>query len=204
MPAALEPSQKRRRPRRIVLGLLMLVIGWFGWTAYSIWHFGSQDFAQSADCAIVLGAAAYGAEPSPVFEERIKHAVELYRRGVVRKLVFTGGFGEGATHAESEVGAQYATGFGVPREAILTETRSRTTRQNLAEAKAVMDAAELNSAVIVSDPLHLKRAALMAEHIGIRAVTSPTPTSRYRSTGSQLRFLVREIYFLHHYRLSGQ
>jgi len=193
-----------RRPLgKALAAVLLVVFGWLCWSGYVIWSFGAQDAAKHSDCALVLGAAAYGANPSPVFEERIRHAIELHRRGLVSKIVFTGGHADGAAYAESEVAARYALRMGVPPHDILTETRSQTTQQNLAEAKVLMDAAALRSAVIVSDPLHLKRAAIMAKDLGIAAVTSPTATSRYRSTGAQFGFLLREIYFLHHYLLTG-
>jgi uncharacterized SAM-binding protein YcdF (DUF218 family) len=61
----------------------------------------------------------------------------------------------------------------------------------------------LKSAIIVSDPLHMKRAMMMADDLGIEAVSSPTPTTRYRSLRTKLGFLVRELYFVHHYVLTG-
>lgn len=59
------------------------------------------------------------------------------------------------------------------------------------------------SAIIVSDPLHLKRASVMADDLGISAVTSPTPSSRYRSLKTKLGFLVREVHFYNHYAVTG-
>ena len=193
---------RRRLPRILGAGVVLLAT-WISFVAYDIWQFGSHDNAERSDCAIVLGAAVNGARPSPVFEERIRHAVELYRQGVVPKIIFTGGKGERSSHAESEVARQYAIEAGVAEGDILVETRSHTTHQNLAEAKAQMDEHVLKSAVIVSDPLHLRRSHLMAEHLGISAKTSPTPTTRYRSARAQFHFLIREIYFLHHYVITG-
>ena len=193
----------RRRILKLVPWLSAALLAWLVFTGVMIWNFGGKDHAKKSDCIIVLGAAAHGAKPSPVFEERINHAVALFKRGEVSMILFTGGYGDGASHAESEVAAAYAAARGIARTAMLTETKSRTTRQNLVEAKALMDAAGLKSAIIVSDPLHLKRAAVMAEDLGIPAVTSPTPTSRYRSLGTRLGFLVREIYFYHHYAVTG-
>ncbi len=193
-----------RRPiskRRIVLFLAIAMTGWLTAVGYSIWSFGNEDHAKPSDCVIVLGAAVYGAQPSPVFEERIKHGIALYRAGTVSKIIFTGGVGEGASHAESSVAANYAIREGVPASAIFTETKSRTTRENLVEASALMST--LQTAILVSDPLHIKRAALMAHDLGIPAVSSPTPTSRYRSLKSKLGFLFREINFYHHYRVTG-
>ena len=168
-----------------------------------IWSFGHKDQSKKSDCIIVLGAAAYEDRPSPVFEERIKHALHLYKNDSAPSLVFTGGYGDGASHSESEVAAIYARSNGIPNSALYTETVSRTTLQNLVEAKKVMDAEGLRTAIIVSDPLHLKRASMMAKDIGIKASTSATPTSRYRSFKSKTGFLIREVYFFHHYLLTG-
>jgi vancomycin permeability regulator SanA len=56
----------------------------------------------AADAAIVLGAAVYTDSPSPVFEERIRHGVALYKAGRVRLLVMTGGRDPGDRLSEAE------------------------------------------------------------------------------------------------------
>lgn len=193
-----------RRWRKRV-GIALLAVGiWLAAVAARISLFGGQDRAKAADCAIVLGAAAYGNKPSPVFAERINHAIGLHRSGTVEYLLFTGGRVTAADKSESAVARTYALAAGVPAAAILTEDVSRTTGQNLQEAKRVMGSKGLRTAVIVSDPLHLKRAASMAADIGIEAVTSPTPTSRYRSFGAKVSFLAREVFYLHGYWFTGK
>lgn len=188
-----------------VLGYgVLLLMAWLVFVAVRIWTFGNTDHATKSDCVIVLGAAAYGTKPSPVFEERIRHAIDLYRAGLASKIIFTGGYGERAPVAESTVGANFAIRAGIPAADILTETKSHTTRENLGEAKTLMDAASLHTAILVSDPLHLKRSATMAEDLGMTAVTSPTPTSRYRSFGVKWSFLCREVYFYHHFLVGDQ
>ena len=188
----------------IVLGALVLVpLAWLAALGTAIWIYGATDQAVKSDCAIVLGAAAYGTQPSPVFEERIRHAIDLYRTGLVAKIIFTGGYGTGADHAESEVGAAYAARAGVPAADVFVELRSRTTQQNLAEAQILMAAHGLETAILVSDPLHMRRAMWMAADLGIAAVSSPTPTSRYRSFKTKFKFLRHELYFWHHYLFTG-
>jgi energy-coupling factor transporter ATP-binding protein EcfA2 len=59
-------------------------------------------FGNDADAAIVLGAAVYTDRPSPVFEERIRHGVALYKAGRVRLLVMTGGRDPGDRLSEAE------------------------------------------------------------------------------------------------------
>jgi uncharacterized SAM-binding protein YcdF (DUF218 family) len=197
-----KPARHRRRARRfaVIFGVFAL---WAVAPGALIWYQGGIDGARPSACAIVLGAAAYHQKPSPVFEERIRHAVDLYGRGLVRTIVFTGGYGTGAAFAESEVGRDYAVRHGVPATSILIETTSRTTLENLTEAAELMRQNHLATAIIVSDPLHLTRAGMMAKRLGIDAVTSPTPWTRFRSWRSRLHFLARETFFVHRYLYLG-
>ncbi|MBD2728649.1 YdcF family protein [Nostoc sp. FACHB-892] len=164
-------------------------------TASSIYLYGSSTNNIKADAAIVLGAAVWGQEPSPVFRERINHAINLYKNGSVKRIIFTGGVGESNEPAEAIVGKNYAIAQQVKAADIFTETESRTTHQNLKNALEVANAHQLTKFLIVSDPLHMKRAVLMARGLGMDAHSSPTPTTRYRSFQSQIEFLSRETYF---------
>ncbi|CAN7528405.1 YdcF family protein [Pseudoxanthomonas sp. LjRoot143] len=196
----------RRKPKRGVVGwalrLLLLAVVWLaGVAAYIIWV-GQRDDAQPADAIIVLGAAAYDAKPSPVFEERIRHGIDLYKRGLAPTLIFTGGYGgTGARFSESQVARRYALRQGVPERAILIESLSRNTHDNLRQARILMQQHKLHSVIIVSDPLHMARALRISRDLGIRSVGSPTPTSRFRSFATRWRFLLQEVYFFHRDRL---
>jgi uncharacterized SAM-binding protein YcdF (DUF218 family) len=180
---------------RIARGLLLLLVLWLWFLAIQIYHYSRESYSQPADVAIVLGAAVWNERPSPVFEERIKHAIDLYKSESVQAIIFTGGIGKGDRSAESQVAREYAILHGVPAEHVYYETRSRTTRENLQEAKRILDQRNLPNVVIVSDPLHMKRAVAIARDLGIAAQPSPTPTSRYRTWQSRLGFLLRETYY---------
>ena len=182
--------------------LLLLVLVWLlGVAAYIVWV-GERDQAAEADVIIVLGAAAYDANPSPVFEERIRHGIDLYRRGLAPKLIFTGGYGGvGARFSESQVARRYALRQGVPDKAILIESLSRNTHDNLRQASLLMQQHQLHDVIVVSDPLHMARALRISKELGIRAVGSPTPTSRFRTFATRWRFLLQEVYFFHRDRL---
>ncbi len=197
----------RRKRKRGLLGwtgrIFLLVLLWLvGVAGYIIWT-GQRDDAGPADAIIVLGAAAYDAKPSPVFEERIRHGIDLYNRGLAPKLIFTGGYGgTGARFSESQVARRYALRQGVPEDAILIESISRNTHENLHQASTLMQDHNLHSAIIVSDPLHMARALRLSGELGIRAVGSPTPTTRFRSFATRWRFLLAEVYFFHRDRLA--
>ncbi len=199
-------SARGRKPKRGFFGwtwrLLLLPLLWLaGVAAYIAWV-GQRDDAEPADAIIVLGAAAYDAKPSPVFEERIRHGIDLYKRGLAPRLIFTGGYGGvGARFSESQVARRYALRQGVPDKAILIESLSRNTHDNLRQASLLMQQHNLHNVIIVSDPLHMARALRISRGLGIRAVGSPTPTSRFRSFATRWRFLLQEVYFFHRDRL---
>lgn len=178
--------------------LFVLVVAWLlGVTGWIMW-IGERDQAAKADAIIVLGAAAYDAKPSPVFQERIRHGLDLYDAGYAPLLIFTGGYGgSGARFSESQVARRYALKQGVPAKAILIETQSRNTVQNLVEAKRLMDQRGLRRVIIVSDPLHMARALRLSRAMGIDALASSTPSTRFRSFHTSWRFLAQEIYFFH-------
>ena len=58
-----------------------------------------------------------------------------------------------------------------------------------------MDDNSFDDAIVVSDPLHMKRAMLMTEDYGIKGYSSPTPTSMYKSWQTKIPFLIREEFF---------
>lgn len=170
---------------------------WLGGVAAWIVWVGERDEAAPADAIVVLGAAAYDARPSPVFTERIRHGLDLYRRGYADTLIFTGGYGNGARFSESQVARRWALKQGVPEDAILIETLSRTTWENLAQARTLMQERGLRRVIVVSDPLHMARALRLSRGLGIDALGSSTPSTRFRSFRTRWRFLAREVYFFH-------
>jgi len=186
---------RKRYLIKTTLIVLIIFIVIFAYTAYGIYHYGSKDGIFKADAAIVLGAATWGDQPSPVFRERINHAILLYKEGYVRKIIFTGGRGDSNDYPEAIVARQYALEHAVPEADILIENQSKITEQNLCYANQIAVEHRLERTLIVSDPLHMKRAMLIAQDLGMDAYSSPTPTTRYKSLRSQLKFLARESYF---------
>lgn len=173
-----------------------------GLMALRIYTYGNVSSEGTADAAVVLGAAVWGDEVSPVFRERINHGVELYRKGRVRKLIFTGGRGNSDEPTESAAAKAFALQHGVPARDILIEEESHTTFENLLYAKRLADAAGARKVLIVSDPLHMRRAVSMAEDLGLEAEPSPTPSTRYRSLKSRAGLLAHETYYYLGYLIS--
>ena len=92
-----------------------------GLVAARIYMYGTNVADVTGDAAIVLGAAVWRKEVSPVFRERINHAIDLYRSGKTRKIIFTGGRSNGRELTEAAAACAYAIKNGVPEDDILIE-----------------------------------------------------------------------------------
>lgn len=169
--------------------------------ALSIWIYGKKDETCKADAAIVLGAATHNGQVSPVYRERLNHAVLLYCQNYVDKIIVTGGRAEGSEISDAQAAKEYVLGQGIPKEDVLTENKSAVTRENLLYSKEIMESEGMVTALIVSDPLHMKRAVFLAEDLGIEAYSSPTATTRYQSLRTKIPFLVRELLFYEGYKI---
>jgi len=184
-----------RRFGKIVLAIIAVTVVVFTVTAARIYRYSSVAIDKQADAAVVLGAAVWSQNVSPVFRERINHAVDLYRKGKVRKLIFTGGQGNSNEPTEAAAASSYAQANGIPIQDILVEQKSHTTFENIVNAKHLADANSLKTVLIVSDPMHMKRAMTMARDVGLIAYPSPTPTTRYVGWRTQMSELARETFY---------
>lgn len=198
-------KQFKKRFLLTLLGVVLAIVLNLSILGLQIWRYPVVlPDGETYDCGIVLGAAITNTEPSPVFQARLDHGIDLYKANVIPRLIFTGGVGEGDRFSEAEVASMYAQSNDIPERSILLETTSKTTTQNLRNAKALMDRHNLTTAVIISDPLHLRRSVIIARWLGMDATASATPTTRYQSLKTKLPFLLREIYFTLHFKIFRQ
>lgn len=83
------------------------------------------DFTGTGDYILVLGSSVFG-------QERVEKAVQIYQRGQASKIIFSGGLGKDGTQPEALIMKEYAMKLGVPEDAILVETQSNNTVENIA------------------------------------------------------------------------
>jgi uncharacterized SAM-binding protein YcdF (DUF218 family) len=186
--------KKRKILKYLLPGLALPLIG-LGFNAFHIYQFASKSYDTPSDVAIVLGAGSNEGKVSPVFRERINHGITLFQTGKVSSIIFTGGLGKWQNISDSEAARRYAITKGIPSEHILIEEKSSITYENLLEAKALMEQKGFGSALIVSDPLHMKRAMAMCEALEINALPAPTPSSMYWSRKAKMKSLVYEAFY---------
>jgi len=127
----------------------------------------SLDDAPERHTAVVLGAYA-GPDGwlSAMLEDRVSTAVELYRRGKVKKLLMTGDHGE-KNYDEVNSMRLYAEKKGVPTEDIFMDHAGFKTYESMFRADKVF---QVKSALIVTQHFHLARAVYLARSRGINAI----------------------------------
>jgi uncharacterized SAM-binding protein YcdF (DUF218 family) len=178
----------------IVLAFVVFLI-YVSCNIIAIFSYSNQYEDEKCDVAIVLGAAASDDGVSEVYKQRLNHAIKLFQNHCVEKIIVTGGKGDGNNFSDAFIARNYLVSQGIPEEIIILEEQSTITQENLENSKKIMDEDGYKTALVVSDPLHMKRAMLLAKDIGINAYSSPTQSSAYKSLKTQIPFVARETFF---------
>lgn len=199
-------GKKRRRlftPIRVLLLLLAIVAVWLGSDLAYVIIGAEIDYAAPADVIIVLGCSPYAPQggPSVCLSSRTRHAARLYRRGLAEHVIATGGYTDNGP-TEASVMLQVLLEEGVPREAVVLEEQAQNTIQNIAYSKAIMQQNGWNTAILVTEPYHIKRATLIANDAGLQVYPSPAVESPLWRNASDRNFrVVRDVLSLMFYQL---
>jgi len=183
------------RPRRVAALVAGALVVYYAANVALVYRAGRHDEAAPVDAIVVLGAAQYDGRPSPQLAARLDHTVTLWDAGLAPYVVVTGGKQPGDRFTEAAASRAYLVDRGVPEAAILAEDTSHNTFDSLAAVADVLDGvvgdgADSAAVLLVTDPFHTKRAELIAGEVGLRARSSPTPTSvvrGWRSTRAHLK-----------------
>lgn len=197
-----------RAAATVVLLGLVGAVAVTGYATFRIWERGAVDEAPGVEAAgaiVVLGAAQYDGRPSPVFQARLDHAIGLWRAGHAPRLVMTGGRQEGDRTTEAATARAYAIAAGVPAEAILMESRGRSTLESLESVATILREEGVGATLFVSDRSHMLRVVRMAKDLGIGAYGSPAPRSPADATlARRIEATLHELGALAWYAIGGR
>ena len=176
----------RLRSPRTLLIIAALGVAYIGFNFLSVLVASGADDRDQVDAIVVLGAAQYDGDPSPVFAGRLDHAFELWSEGVAPMIVTTGSNQEGDRFTEGFAGFEYLRFAGVPEDDLLVITDGSSTWEQLAATARQLRQRGLGSVVLVSDPYHALRLTQIADEVGLDASVSSTDGS------TSVRNLARE------------
>jgi vancomycin permeability regulator SanA len=160
---------------RLARDLLIAAAVGFGVGAVAIVADGLRDEVKPSDVAIVLGSKVYrSGRPSPSLRARLDETLTLYRRGVFKAVIVSGGVGaEGFD--EAQVMKTYLVARGVPSAAIIADSHGDTTWATARNSVAIMRAHGWKSALAVTQYFHISRTRLALHRCGIVLVATAHP-----------------------------
>lgn len=175
----------------VIIGLVLISAGFL---FFKIIATSQLDETGKSDAIVVLGAAEYAGKPSPVFEARLNHALELFNKDLAPLIITTGGTYPNEKFSEGEVGKKYLENKNIPAEKIIAETQSLTTQENLAGVAKIAAEKNIKKIILVSDPFHMYRAKKIAERMGFTVFVSSTRKSPIsKNKWLELRYMGREL-----------
>lgn len=177
MAARLRHLVDRLWSRRVVVIVVGLGALYVGVTFVQVLVASGVDDRDTADAIVVLGAAQYDGEPSPVLASRLDHAERLWRAGVAPIIVTTGSNLPGDRFTEGYAGYEYLRFAGIPDDALLVITDGASTWEQLAATARQLRLRDLDSVTLVSDPYHALRLTQIADEVGLEASVSSTDGS---------------------------
>jgi uncharacterized SAM-binding protein YcdF (DUF218 family) len=173
---------------RVVAGCLVL----FGlFPLAQMLFFGNTDYRRPADAVVVFGARAYkDGRLSDALEDRVRTACELYRSGLARRLVMSGGPGDGTIH-ETEAMRRYAIQHGVRAEDVFVDQHGLNTEATVRNTVPLFRGWQARRVLAVSHFYHLPRIKLSYQRAGFEVCTVP---ARQKHVLSQLPYsMAREV-----------
>ena len=138
--------------------------------------FGMTDYRRPADVAVIFGAKALHRQLSTVLEDRVRTGADLYRQGLVRTLLMSGGTGSNGVD-ETVAMRRRAMELGVPASAILLDGQGVNTDASVADTTAIMRAHSMKRVLAVSQFFHLPRIKLAYGEAGWDVATVPATES---------------------------
>lgn len=129
----------------------------------------------NADVIVVLGGGLGIPLPPRIYadlnsaSDRLLHAARLYRAGKAQHVILSGGnvFPEKGLEAESFYAARLLMEWGVPENAIVTESKSKNTLQNAAFTQSILANRGWESVLLITSAAHMPRAVAAFDRAGV-------------------------------------
>ncbi len=152
------------------------------------------DEVKNPNYLLILGCRVRGDKAEPTLMMRIEKAAEFLKENESTVAICCGGIvHDDQNISEAEVIRRELIALGISHDRIVLEDKSRTTRENFINAKAIIESItpiERVSLACLSSDFHLLRAEKLALRCGIRASYIAATSPSARKTKNYLRELI--------------
>src|SRR3989338_570787 len=174
----------RRRFVKVTFGLVFLYYLIF----YSplVWYMAEplkiiQQPAKADAIVVFGGGAGESGVPGEGYEERVTHAVDLFKKGYAGHIIFSSGYTN--IMKEPDVMKALAVSLGVPKDVIIVETNSSNTYKNVINVKEILKERGWGRVILISSPYHMRRVSLVFKKNAkeIEVIYTPISKSQFYS-----------------------
>lgn len=141
---------------------------------------------QEIDCILVLGAGIRGNRPSPMLQDRLDVAIELYNKGI--KKILVSGDHQGDDYDEVNVMKNYLLENEIPTKDIFVDHYGVSTYDSIYRLRPIFS---VNEVIIVSQEYHLYRSLYIADMLDYEAYGVAADNHRY---AGQMKRDIREFF----------
>jgi len=180
-------SRSRWQKGVLALAFLPLFLGGNRWVTMQLarsleWRYFPPQEPQQADVIVILASGTNEVEfPRSIPEvgevgDRLIYAAYLYQQGVA-PLILHSGESDDLLESGNNNGGKipFLLGImGVPREAVLLETESRSTYENAVACRDILKERGFRRVVLVTSAAHMPRSVGVFKRLGIEVIPAPT------------------------------
>ncbi len=129
---------------------------------------------EKADCIVIFaGGVGESGKAGQGYEERVQYAIELYKKGYAKNLIFSSGYIY--VFKEPLVMKALAVSLGIPEESIALDDKAKNTYENVKFTKEILNKNNWNKILLISSPYHMRRALLVFNKIAKNIKVSYLP-----------------------------
>lgn len=141
----------------------------------------------SPECILVLGASVTSdGVPSPILQDRLDTAIDLYNKGVAPKILLSGDNGQ-MVYNEVRAMQNYVLQAGVDENDIYLDNAGFSTYESIYRARSIF---KVDSMVVVTQTYHLYRSLYGCRRMGITAMGAAADQNAY---AGQEKREIREV-----------
>jgi SanA protein len=173
----------------VILGLLVLFVPRLVTGLYTRGRTYTAAAVPGRRVAIVFGAGLWrDGSPTPVLEDRVITAANLFFTGKVEKLLMSGD-NRFVEYNEPEAMRQKALALGVPDQAIVLDFAGRRSYDTCYRAKAIF---KVEQAILVTQAFHMPRVLYLCNRLGVESIGVVSDMQYYRKS-TRLYWNIREL-----------
>jgi uncharacterized SAM-binding protein YcdF (DUF218 family) len=157
------------------------------------------DVRPAAVIVVLCGGCRFNGRLNEATSARVAHGVQLFEQGLAPRVILSGGRATPHRPRCAPRMRTLAVDLGLPADRITVEDRSSRTVENAREVARLLGRVDKPGILLVTGPLHMRRARRCFERQGVAVACAPVP--RMSVGGLLVKEVIHEYVGLAYYAL---